>query len=164
MKMLLYDKESKSVKLMENQEMIIHSQILTAKSTQTNPSNPRKKQLNIINLLGSKKYLPLHPDNEPKDVCDVCLDQEKVTHQNLFALGLICLGLCWMKEPLELGIYSKGGYIFEKIYKRISQIKNKYPLINKILIYFINNKNPIKKYGYLDILSEIYSRKKSMSK
>lgn len=41
--------------------------------------------------------MPLHPLNEPKDVCDVCLDNEKIIHQNLFILGLISLGLCWMR-------------------------------------------------------------------
>ncbi len=74
----------------------------------------RKPQLNILNIMHSsnKKYLPLHPDNEPKDVCDVCLEQDKVTHQNLFTLGLICIGLCWMKDPLELGVFGKNGYNF----------------------------------------------------
>lgn len=65
-----------------------------------NSQRSKKKQINIINLLGSKKMLPLHPLNEPRDVCDVCLPVEKVTHQNLFVLGIMCIGLCWMKEPL----------------------------------------------------------------
>lgn len=78
--------------------MIIHSQINTSNHNNTQQNNPaRKKMLNIISLLGNKKYLPLHLNNEPKDVCDVCLDEDKVTHQNLFTLGLICMGLCWMK-------------------------------------------------------------------
>ena len=47
-----------------------------------------------------QKIMPLHPLNEPKDVCDVCLSSEKIAHQNLFTLGLICIGLCWMKDPL----------------------------------------------------------------
>jgi hypothetical protein len=72
--------------------MLIHSQHQASKNI--------KKQLNIICLIGSKKIMPLHPLNEPKDVCDVCLSSEKIAHQNLFTLGLICIGLCWMKDPL----------------------------------------------------------------
>lgn len=74
----------------------------------------------MLSLMCLKKSLPLHPLNEPRDVCDVCLPAEKVAHQNLFVLGIVCLGLCWGRDPLELGIYGgggngKGGYNFGKI-------------------------------------------------
>ena len=55
----------------------------------------------------------------------------------MFVMGLICIGLCWMKQPLELGILNNGRYNFEKIEKRINQIKNKFPQVYKVLSIFM---------------------------
>ena len=53
----------------------------------------------------------------------MCIQKDKVAFQNLFTLGLIALGLCFLREPIELGIFGKGNYNFPKLAKRLGQIK-----------------------------------------
>ena len=61
----------------------------------------------------------------------MCIQKDKVAFQNLFTLGLIALGLCFLREPIELGIFGKGNYNFPKLAKRLGQIKKKYPKTHK---------------------------------
>ncbi len=45
----------------------------------------------------NKKSIPLHPKIEPKDVTEVCINNQKIGFQNLFTLGLLALGLCFLR-------------------------------------------------------------------
>ena len=74
----------------------------------------------------------------------MCIQKDKVAFQNLFTLGLIALGLCFLREPIELGIFGKGNYNFPKLAKRLGQIKKKYPKTHKLCKGLLLEKNSYK--------------------
>lgn len=79
---------------------------------------------------------------------EVCINNEKICFQNLFTLGLLALGLCFLREPMELGIYNKNCYNFQKLTKRLGQVREKYPKTHKICKTLLSEEDSYKlSYG-----------------
>lgn len=86
---------------MENCESIaqygnkIEVNIMAINGYHSNVNNPILSNNSSSN---NSKILPLHPLISPKDGGDqFSISGECVEKQNIFVLGLVSLGLCWMK-------------------------------------------------------------------
>ena len=122
----------------------------------------KNKKVNVLGLSSNKKTLPLHPANEIRETGDSCLDSFKVAHQNIFALGIICLSLCFLRDPTDLGVIAKGSYDFRKLKKRIDQIAKKYPKTHSVLnSLLLLNCDQIR---YIDALKELSYERRSFTK
>lgn len=148
LKSLLYDKKTSAVKIIENLDMSMYSL--------------QNKKINPMAFASNKKVLLLHPANEPRDSNDSCLDQGRIVHQNIFIMSVICLSLCFLRDPVDLGIIAKGTYDFRRIKKRISQIEKKYPNTYSILCSLLLNLP--EQIRYIDALKEISYERRSFKK